>query len=130
MFSGAPDLHQYVNTVQTSPKVFGFSRLHAFAKGGVFAEAGPEAVMPLTRDASGRLGVSGSGGSVTVNVINNASGTRATQNQRSDGNGNRIIDVMIEQIDAAMADNISRGNGKTPAALESRYGLSRAAGAY
>ena len=130
VFSGAPDLHQYVNTVQTSPKVFGFSRLHAFAKGGVFAEAGPEAVMPLTRDASGRLGVSGSGGSVTVNVINNASGTRATQNQRSDGNGNRIIDVMIEQIDAAMADNISRGNGKTPAALESRYGLSRAAGAY
>ena len=69
-------------------------------------------------------------GSVTVNVINNAAGTRATQSQRSDGNGNRIIDVMLEQIDAAMADNISRGNGKTPAALESRYGLNRAAGAY
>lgn len=51
------------------------------------------------------------------------------QSQRSDGNGNRIIDVMLEQIDAAMADNISRGNGKTPAALESRYGLNRAAGA-
>ncbi len=130
VFSGAPGLHQYVNTVQTSPKVFGFNRMHAFANGGVFAEAGPEAVMPLTRDASGRLGVSGSGASVTVNVINNASGTRATQTQRSDGNGNRIIDVMIEQIDAAMADNISRGNGKTPAALESRYGLNRAAGAY
>lgn len=130
VFSGAPGLHQYVNTVQTSPKVFGFNRMHAFANGGVFAEAGPEAVMPLTRDASGRLGVSSSGASVTVNVINNASGTRATQTQRSDANGNRIIDVMIEQIDAAMADNISRGNGKTPAALESRYGLNRAAGAY
>lgn len=130
VFSGAPGLHQYVNTVQTSPKVFGFNRMHAFANGGVFAEAGPEAVMPLTRDASGRLGVSSSGASVTVNVINNASGTRATQTQRGDANGNRIIDVMIEQIDAAMADNISRGNGKTPAALESRYGLNRAAGAY
>jgi hypothetical protein len=67
---------------------------------------------------------------IVFNVINNASGTRATQTQRGDANGNRIIDVMLEQIDAAMADNISRGNGKTPAALESRYGLNRAAGGY
>jgi hypothetical protein len=33
--------------------------MFAFAKGtGLMGEAGPEAIMPLTRDASGRLGVS------------------------------------------------------------------------
>lgn len=50
-FENSPSLHQYVNTVQTTPKMF------AFAQGGIFAEAGPEAVMPLARDSSGRLGV-------------------------------------------------------------------------
>lgn len=63
VFSGAPGLHRYVNTVQTSPQYFGFQTLHAFAAGGVFAEAGPEAVMPLARDAQGRLGVRSQGGS-------------------------------------------------------------------
>jgi lambda family phage tail tape measure protein len=107
-----------------------FSSARRFHTGGIvgdevpiIAKRGEGVFTPGQMQAMG-------GGSVTVNVINNASGTRATQTQRSDGNGNRIIDVMLEQIDAAMADNISRGNGKTPAALESRYGLNRAAGSY
>ena len=37
--------------------------MFAFAKGaGVFAEAGPEAIMPLTRTANGKLGVMAVGG--------------------------------------------------------------------
>ena len=64
VFSDSPSLHQYVNTVQTSPKMFSFGRLHAFAKGGVFAEEKPEAVMPLGRDSSGELGVKLKGGSI------------------------------------------------------------------
>lgn len=43
----------YSNQVVNRPTMF------AFAKGtGLMGEAGPEAIMPLTRDASGRLGVS------------------------------------------------------------------------
>ncbi|MGV2111882.1 phage tail length tape measure family protein [Agrobacterium salinitolerans] len=43
----------YSNQVVNKPTMF------AFAKGtGLMGEAGPEAIMPLTRDASGRLGVS------------------------------------------------------------------------
>lgn len=125
MFSGAPDLHQYVNTVQTSPKVFGFNRLHAFAKGGVFAEAGPEAVMPLTRDASGRLGVSASGSSVTVNVINNAAGegyeTKASVNNN---NGGLNIELLIVKT---MASDMRR-NGPITQGLSQVFGLSRSAG--
>jgi len=56
--------------------------VQAFAKGGVIqtpsyfplgsgaglaGEAGPEAIMPLTRGADGSLGVAGGGGAVTVN---------------------------------------------------------------
>lgn len=125
VFSGAPGLHQYVNTVQTSPKVFGFSRMHAFANGGVFAEAGPEAVMPLTRDASGRLGVSGSGASVTVNVINNAAGdgyeTKATVNNN---NGGLNVDLLIVK---ALASDMRR-NGPITQGFSRVFGLSRSAG--
>ncbi|EPG4346508.1 phage tail tape measure protein, partial [Enterobacter hormaechei] len=48
----SPSLSAYSNGVFQTPQLF------AFAKGaGVFAEAGPEAIMPLTRAADGSLGV-------------------------------------------------------------------------
>ncbi|WP_370620145.1 phage tail tape measure protein [Citrobacter meridianamericanus] len=62
----SPSLSAYSNGVFQTPQLF------AFAKGaGVFAEAGPEAIMPLTRAADGSLGVravkqSASAGSGTV----------------------------------------------------------------
>ena len=72
---------------------FSHGRVIPFAKGGVvhrptlfpmasgaglMGEAGPEAVMPLSRDSHGRLGVKASGGvdgpaTVVVNVINESS---------------------------------------------------------
>ncbi len=71
VFSGG-SLHQYANTVQTTPKAFAFDTLHCFARGGVFPDAGPEAVMPLSRDSQGVLGVKASGGtqapSITINI--------------------------------------------------------------
>ncbi|WJM83210.1 phage tail tape measure protein [Pectobacterium brasiliense] len=48
----SPSLSAYSGGVYNSPQLF------AFAKGaGVFAEAGPEAIMPLTRSSNGSLGV-------------------------------------------------------------------------
>ncbi|SSW68520.1 phage tail tape measure protein [Achromobacter agilis] len=48
----SPSLSAYSNGVYDTPRVF------AFAKGaGMFAEAGPEAIMPLTRASDGSLGV-------------------------------------------------------------------------
>lgn len=48
----SPSLSAYSNGVFQTPQLF------AFAKGaGVFAEAGPEAIMPLTRAPDGSLGV-------------------------------------------------------------------------
>lgn len=76
----SPSLSSFSNQVHDKPQMF------AFAKGaGIFAEAGPEAIMPLTRTAGGELGVralsgagAGSGGGstdskteVTININRN-----------------------------------------------------------
>lgn len=48
----SPSLSSYSNGVYNTPQMF------AFAQGaGIFAEAGPEAIMPLTRASDGSLGV-------------------------------------------------------------------------
>lgn len=62
----SPSLSHFSNQVHDTPKFF------AFAKGaGVFAEAGPEAIMPLTRTSDGNLGVraiGGGGGGATIQI--------------------------------------------------------------
>jgi lambda family phage tail tape measure protein len=70
------------------------------------------------------------GGNVTVNVVNNAAGTQATAKERTDGGGNRFVDVFIEQIKGAIASDITRGSGAVPSAIQGTYGLNRTAGAY
>lgn len=63
----SPGLSSYSNQIHDTPKFF------AFAKGaGVFGEAGPEAIMPLTRAPDGNLGVraSGAGGQGSTTHIN------------------------------------------------------------
>lgn len=117
-------LSAYSGSVVSRPTVF------PFASGiGLMGEAGPEAILPLKRGANGKLGVEGGGSMVQVNVINNASGTEARTSERADNNGNRIIDVMIDQVKSAMAGDVARG-GTFSSAMERTYGLSRAAGAF
>jgi len=94
VFSGSPSLHQYVNTVQNTPKSFAFQTLHGFAKGGIFAEDGFEAVMPLARDNMGRLGVRAqkgeSGSGKSVNIVVHVNGNSNAQDvRRSAGQGTR-----------------------------------------
>lgn len=81
--------------IVTRPTIF------AMANGmGLMGEAGPEAVMPLRRLGSGRLGVEAAGGGANVQVIvnNNASGAKATTREQSDGRGGRRIEVMIDEM--------------------------------
>ncbi len=77
---------------------FNQGRVMPFAKGGVVSsptafpmkgatglmgEAGPEAIMPLTRDAGGRLGVKAQGGSAPTQVVMNIQTTDAPSFERS-----------------------------------------------
>jgi lambda family phage tail tape measure protein len=76
-----PGLSAYSNSVVSSPTIF------PFAKGaGLMGEAGPEAIMPLTRTAGGHLGVRAlSGGSSGSNISINAPVTVAIPDRSSEG---------------------------------------------
>jgi hypothetical protein len=114
--------------------------LKRFASGGIarrpmlsiFGEGSrPEAYVPLPDGRRIPVALSGAGGAnVQVNVVNNASGTKATASERQDGSGGRIVDVLIDQVRGAIAGDILSGSGLVPAAMGRTYGLNRAAGAY
>lgn len=86
----------FTNNVYNSPTLFKFAKGGRF---GVMGEAGPEAVMPLTRGPDGSLGVradNANSSPVVVNVINN-SNAQAKVEQRQTSQGMEI-DVMIDQL--------------------------------
>lgn len=94
--TGAANGGVFSNGIYSSPTLFKFAKGGKF---GVMGEAGPEAVMPLTRSPDGSLGVraDNSGASpVVVNVINN-SNAQAKVEQRQTSQGMEI-DVMIDQL--------------------------------
>lgn len=96
----SPGLSKYVNGVYDTPQYFTFQGASKFAKGGVFAEAGAEAIMPLTRDSAGRLGVRAQGGGGMAPVINttvnvDAGGSATVQSSSSgDAMGRALADEM------------------------------------
>ncbi|MCK1035750.1 phage tail tape measure protein [Enterobacter hormaechei] len=97
----SPSLSAYSNGVFQTPQLF------AFAKGaGVFAEAGPEAIMPLTRAADGSLGVRAvgapqvSGGVPSVNFgdINIQGGSPQAASQGTAGAAGRQLKDAITGV--------------------------------
>jgi lambda family phage tail tape measure protein len=75
---------------------------------GLMGEAGPEAVLPLKRLSSGRLGVEAVGGpQVTVNIINHA-GAKVTTEEQRDPSGNLSLNVIIDAVEVAMAQRAAR----------------------
>ena len=104
--------------------IVGGPTLFPMARGmGLMGEAGPEAVMPLTRGSNGKLGVMAHGGGamqVQVNITNKGDPVQARQTgMRQDGN-KMIIDMVLD----AVSGDIASG-GKTAKALQGRYGLQR-----
>ena len=89
----SPSLSAYSGQVVSSPTLF------AFAKGaGVFAEAGPEAIMPLTRNSAGVLGVRA--------MRDSAGGDGAGNSRRSGAPIN--INIPVEgRVDRSTKDQIA-----------------------
>ncbi|MFO4024774.1 phage tail tape measure protein [Enterobacter hormaechei] len=97
----SPSLSAYSNGVFQTPQLF------AFAKGaGIFGEAGPEAIMPLTRAADGSLGVRAvgtpqvSGGVPSVNFgdINIQGGSPQASSQGTAGAAGRQLKDAITGV--------------------------------
>lgn len=66
---------------------------------------------------------------VKVNVINNVSGVKADVQSSKDTNGNVLLNIFVEQIEANISRNVSRGEGLAQV-LEQRYALNPAMGSY
>lgn len=103
----SPDLHQYANTIRSSPTLFKYAKGGAF---GLMGEAGPEAIVPLARGPGGVLGIQKFGDGqaaagaaapeVTVNVINQGQPMKARQQGGPRFDGRRmIIDVVLEEME-------------------------------
>lgn len=120
--------------------VFQSGKIQAFGSGGVFdsptffpmanggvglmGEAGPEAIMPLSRGADGKLGVrtqGDSGGAQVRVVINNYSGQEVSQNETTGEDGVKQIEVTVGRI---VKGQMSRGD--YDATLKNRYGIKKA----
>lgn len=113
-----------VKTVAANGQVFLGGNVVPFARGGIFdtptffpmagggtglmGEAGPEAIMPLRRDASGRLGVAAQGGggnSMSFSINIDARGADAGVEQRI-----RVgMAMAVQEAQRQFAANINRG---------------------
>lgn len=115
----SPNLSQYSGQVVSSPTFFAFAN-----GGGVMGEAGPEAIMPLARDSSGKLGVrtsgNGNGGVVVNSVVNvNGSGTSTTNSGNSDAVGKAYQAVVNEAVTTGIQKELKQG-GKIWRAINGR----------
>ncbi|HHO0150604.1 TPA: phage tail tape measure protein [Enterobacter asburiae] len=108
-------LSKYVNGVYDSPQYFTFQGASKFAKGGVFGEAGPEAIMPLAKDSAGRLGVRAQGGGGMAPIINttvnvDAGGSATVQSSSSgDAMGRALADEMQNAALQAIQKHLKPG---------------------
>lgn len=88
----SPSLSHFSNQVHGTPQFF------AFAKGaGVFGEAGPEAIMPLTRAPDGNLGVRAMGGGPRASSVGPEPKMEITININRDGAGDVQADTELGQ---------------------------------
>ncbi len=114
---------------------FDSGQVMPFARGGVvtspvmlpmalMGEAGPEAVMPLKRTASGNLGVAASAAPMNITINNNTDATVTAQ--RTDANN---LEIFIDRARAAIAADIRSGGNNVATSLERTYGIGRGSAA-
>ena len=91
----------------------------------LFGEAGPEAIMPLSRDSNGRLGVQMNGGMnqqqvvVSSNIIINNNSSNVKVSKSEDSKGNKVL--TIEDIDAQLSSKIRNGDSKMMDIMQNKY---------
>lgn len=87
----------------------------------LMGEAGPEAVMPLGRDSSGRLGVRGGGGGGTRVIIQDMRGAGSppveTQERQNGQGGIDVVAIIRAEVKKSI------GSGHADDAMGQRYGI-------
>ena len=86
--------------------------------------------MPLKRGPDGKLGVSGAGSNVVVNLVEApGSGKGGSTSTTTGSNGEQIITVLVEKIKGDLIKDVGSG-GSFASAMEGQYSLNRSAGAW
>ena len=128
VFPGDTGLSDYLNSIVNQPTVFKFASGAALRNIGVMGEAGPEAIMPLTRMPSGDLGVRAAGASpnIQINVIDqrgaNSPPVEVQQSQTADGGIQ--IDVLVPALENAFATRVANGTSQLARTLDATRGTS------
>ena len=125
-------LHGWSNQIVDRPTLFSYgSQITKFAKGGVMGEAGPEAIMPLTRTASGHLGVRTDGAAapqsmaVTLVISDQTEGGVKADATGGELDGKQIA-VIVKQVENAMVARSLNGKSQYTKYLDRTRGLSNA----
>lgn len=147
---GGSGLSAYSGSIVSRPTLFsyetdgyGYNPPNRFARGaGLMGEAGPEAILPLTR-IGGELGVRAelpeySGSSAAPVAINinpvvidrTERGVSADVNQTRDSMGNLRFEVIIDEIDRRMAQRTQNRQSQTANAINKVNGLNSANSLY
>ncbi len=118
VFLNSPNLSKYENSIVSKPTLF------TFASGmGLMGEAGPEAVIPLTRTSSGDLGVKAEVAPVEINIIDQRSASSPPVEIKTQNiDGKKQIRILIKNELESM---IVRG--ELDGVFRQSYGLNRRA---
>ena len=113
----SPNIEQFASGgVVSGASLFSYG---SSMKVGMAGEAGPEAILPLSRGPGGELGVSATQSPVNVTVINNASADVSTRETVGPG-GDRVLEILIEN---KLREGIAKGSFDK--SFNAAYGIRR-----
>ena len=95
-------------------------QVQPFAVGGVFDAPSAVAQLPANRPA--QQTVTTQQAPITVNIINKAEPVKATTQKTVGKDGGAEITILLEKIDAYIANGIQKGNSNTYEALSTKLG--------
>jgi len=113
-----PNQQYLVN--ENGPELFNFGGKDILSTGSARGTITPNGASPGG-------GNSGGGSGIMVNVFPTPGQTASVQ-QSTDSEGQQKIDIILQKIDASMADGISEGTSQTGKAMENVFGLNRGLG--
>lgn len=114
----------FTNSIVSKPTAFAYGGAFGGGNIGLMGEAGPEAIVPLKRSSSGKLGVASTPSNIVVNVMNEGAkdGYQATANVNKNESG-FDIDILVRK---AVTSDL-RSNGPMAQAMTGTFGLRRSA---
>lgn len=124
-------LSAFSGHVVDRPTLFSYgARIPGYASGaGLMGEAGPEAIMPLTRMSNGRLGVqsNGNGGAMQMQltIVDKTQGGVGVENAQASQDG-MSMDMLINQVEQGIVRRASSGRSPLMNFIDKTRGTSNA----